>query len=46
MMNSEFIDFCSTVSPLAFLTLSMPMPFIIAPATSSFVRDQMSTTLL
>ena len=46
MMYSEFIDFCSMVSPFAVFTLSEPMPSIIAFATRSLLRDQMSTTLL
>ena len=46
MMKIELNECCSTVSPLAFATFSMPMPFIIALATWSLVRDQMSTTLL
>ena len=46
MMYSEFIDFWLTVLPSASVTFSVPMPSIIALATSSLVRDQMSTTLL
>ena len=46
MMYSEFMDFCSTALPDASVAFSMPMPFIIAAATCSLVRDQMSTTLL
>ena len=46
MMKIEFIDFWSIFSPLAFFDFSVPMPRIIACATCSLVRDQMSTTLL
>ncbi len=46
MMYSEFIDFWLTSLPSASVTFSVPMPSIIALATCSLVRDQMSTTLL
>ena len=46
MMKTEFIDFCATFSPFAFVTVSVPIASIIALATRSLVRDQMSTTLL
>ena len=46
MMKMEFMESSSTVFPALSLTTLLPMPRIIARATCSLVRDQMSTTLL
>ena len=46
-MKIELNDFCATFSPLRVgRPSSVPSFSIIALATWSFVRDQMSTTLL
>ncbi len=46
IMKIELKDFCRTLLPLASVTSSVPSFSIIAFATWSLVRDQMSTTLL
>ena len=46
IMYTELKEFCLTVSPLALMTSSVPSLPIMALATWSLVRDQMSTTLL
>ena len=45
-MKMELNDACLTSLPPASRTVSVPSFSIIALATRSFVRDQMSTTLL
>ncbi len=46
MMKMEFMDSCSTWVPSRAVAMVMPMRCIMARATCSLVRDQMSTTLL
>ena len=46
IMKMELNDFWRTLAPLASIASSVPSFSIIALATWSFVRDQMSTTLL
>ncbi len=46
IMKMELNDFWRTLLPLMSVTSSVPSFSIMAFATWSFVRDQMSTTLL